>query len=881
MPEQAILDLPLVEFDQFGGKPEAVLEFAGRIYALAGLPPHPDVAFHLTASLYRFRDQESLFALAALCTFLLRAQSSALAARRRVDALATATIREQQQARDDLELWQRRALKLATLALAVAGRHAAQARRNEAAAMARVRRNMEELSDAACQRELEGFVAALVAADLSDLEIDGDVPDVLASFERQRPAIMRAKAESGSPSARLGEAATSAVHDAASSLRSLGALKAELEEMRRELREAAAQLANAAKERQELEALLHESEQIATQRALALEEARGALEMSVADARERLARFERDQTQQLEQLRASLAQTTRQRDEAQAELARLRETSEQAGHELTRVLQRTAATELEREDLLTRVAAFDAEREVAARTIDALKAKLAGSKEQLARRDEALEDLNRTVEELRDELVASETRLAAAQASLLALENEADELRNASESTRRVQSAQAAAEVRLTQTQAKLADAELRISQLEAALADSKERLAQAEGRVKEQRRNVEVVSGQLAEAETLSNERAEKLVKLEAELAQARRNLGEATAKLGETSSRLASISTSGQGLEKELAAARAALQEQRQAVSRLEQTVRERDAEVARLRHIESDHATLKRQSDEQAALLRQQLERQTRELSARAGETEKETEETRQKLVAAELRLMDVQQKLVALEEDLRAAHERSSDAQGRASSEVEMLRERLTHAEAERAALTAAMDKEEGRQRQDRAALEKRVAELQAQAKEREQEAEKARAEHEKVRRKLDETDAFLIARQRELERVQTRQKYVLSEIKAIADLRARMEQSGDSAHTQAIASEVAKRLDNLFAEAGAPIHADRRTEKIVVLHLKKTDDEIKAEQGGAFVATGAEAKSQAEQEKREDTRSVEAQQPKTKRTSRKSKKDSAS
>lgn len=886
MPEQAILDLPLVEFDQFGGRPEAVVAHCTGVYGLSGLPPHTDVAFHLAASLYRYHDSEPLFHIAALCAFFLRAQSQALAAERRVRALATATIDQQSEARDELELWQARALQLATLLLAVAGRHAAQSRRNRVLAQDRIARNLAEMSKPGFADELEGLLGPLCHNEFGHIDFEGAPPEVFARLDAEKQVLLKSGNGHARPSGRMSALADAAVSEASSSLRGLGALKAELEEMRNELREAAAQLGKAARERRELEDLLRESEQLANERALALEEARGALELSVADARERLARFEREQQAVVEQLRARVLELTAQHGAALQEAARLaqelrevRSVNEQAGREMTRVLQRTASTESEREDLLTRIAAFDAEREVAARTIDALKEKVAHSKDQIARRDETFEELQRALAELREELVASETRLAAKEASLLALENEAEQLRGEAEHTRQVGKVLTVSESRLTQAQSKLADAELRISQLEAALADSKERLTQTEGRLKEQRRNVEVVSGQLAEAETLSNERGEKLARLEAELAEARRNLGDATTKLGETSARLKSVASTGRDVEADMAKAKAALEDQRRAAARLEEALKTREAELAKLRQNEADEARRKQGLEEQSAKLRQQLELQAKELSARAGQSEQESEAVRQKLLAAELRLMDVQQKLAFTEEDLRAAHERSTDHAGKLAAELQLLRDRLAHAETDRAALSQSLSQGGGR-REELAALEKRIAQLEQQAREHETDAEKSRVEAEKTRRKLDETDAFLIARQRELERVQTKQKYLVSEIKTIADLRTRMEQAANPEAAQAIASEVAKRLDNLFAEAGAPVHADRKTEKIVVLHLKKSESEIRAEAGDAFVATGEQARSQAEEAKQEDTRAMDAKAPKTRRTSKKSKKDNA-
>lgn len=877
MPEQAILDLPLVEFEPFEGRLEAMAAHCTAVYGLAGMTPHADMAFHLAASLFRYRENESLFQLAALSAFFLRTHSAALAAERRVRALGTSSMREQAEAREELDQWQARSLQLAKLLLSVSSRHAGQSRRNRSAAEARVSRNLADIAKPAFQEELEGLLAPLMRNEFTHLDFEGAPADVFARLDREKAALTHSGNGHARPSSRLNAVADAAVNEASSSLRGLGALKAELEDLRGDLREAAEQLGKAARERKELEELLRESEQMASERALALEEARSALELSVTDARERLSRFEREQQNLVEQMRRQMAEVSQERDRLARELESARSANEHAGKEMTRVLQRATLTESEREDLLTRVASFDAERDVAAKTIEALKLKVAQSKEQLARRDEVVEDLQRNLEEMREELVASETRLASAQASVLALENESEQLRSEAQHTRQVGKTLTVSESRLTQTQAKLSDAELRISQLEAALSDSKERLNAAEGRIKEQRRNVEVVSGQLAEAETLSNERATKLARLETELAEARRNLGEASARLTETSGRLKSISSSGKDIERDLASAKAALEEQRKAAARLEDALRARDAEVAKFKQREQEQAQFKLHVEEQTSKLRQQLESQAKELSAKVGANEKDAESTREKLVTAELRLMDAQQKLAAIEEDLRAAQERHADAGGKQQAEIALLRERLAHAEAERETLTSNVARGDESQRGEREALAKQLAALEQQTREREKENEKARAEAEKVRRKLDETDAFLIARQRELERVMTKQKYLVSEIKTIADLRARMEQATNADSGNAIASEVARRLDNLFAEAGAPVHADRRTERIVVLHLKKSDEDIAKDQGQHFVATGDQAKEQAADEKKDDTRPVDSKGVKARRTSKKSKK----
>ena len=72
MPEAAILDLPLIEFEQFADRPSELHALCIRTYGISGREPAPGAAFHLTASLWRYRGAESLFQVAALAALYLR-----------------------------------------------------------------------------------------------------------------------------------------------------------------------------------------------------------------------------------------------------------------------------------------------------------------------------------------------------------------------------------------------------------------------------------------------------------------------------------------------------------------------------------------------------------------------------------------------------------------------------------------------------------------------------------------------------------------------------------------------------------------------------------------------------------------------------------------
>ena len=71
MPEQAILDLPVIEFELYEDSIGRLHAQCIESYRLAGFRPHPDAIFHLGASLWRYRDNETLKQVVALAACYL------------------------------------------------------------------------------------------------------------------------------------------------------------------------------------------------------------------------------------------------------------------------------------------------------------------------------------------------------------------------------------------------------------------------------------------------------------------------------------------------------------------------------------------------------------------------------------------------------------------------------------------------------------------------------------------------------------------------------------------------------------------------------------------------------------------------------------------
>ena len=87
MPDQAILDLPVIQFEYYEDSPGRLHAQCIESYGLTGFKPHPDAVFHFSASLWRYREEESLKQIALLSTCYLQALSQHVAARRRVAAI--------------------------------------------------------------------------------------------------------------------------------------------------------------------------------------------------------------------------------------------------------------------------------------------------------------------------------------------------------------------------------------------------------------------------------------------------------------------------------------------------------------------------------------------------------------------------------------------------------------------------------------------------------------------------------------------------------------------------------------------------------------------------------------------------------------------------
>ncbi|MCC6464071.1 MAG: hypothetical protein IT463_01880 [Planctomycetes bacterium] len=867
MPQQAILDLPVIEFEDFRASPVALQQWCAENYGLAGIHPHPDAVFHFAASLWRYRDSQPLFGVAALSSLYLHALSSHIAAQRRVGALR-ASGAEAQQVREAEEDAQYARVDLADLGRLV-GEFAAPAlrlaQRDPEAAREHMRANVQAIGEEGWAEELESLSAALATPDTSRLDFSRPLADVLRQLEVQRDSLLRPLPGASGPAA--------------------ARMQQELDEYREIANRASARLRDMETERRRLESMARSA---ADPLAGEIEGAGAELGEGLRELRERLASMEQRHGDQLAA--------------ARRELAALRAERDRLAEELLQVVSAGADAEHTQEELIERIEKADQERVEAAAAIENLSGRLAtvtgeaGARAQEAEsRRQRNEELERALDEMRRELVDSEKRLSQAQASAEALESQVTG--RGSE----LEQALFESEARIAELESALLEAQGREERLAHAGEDRDVQVRRLEEKLAAQRRDADAISGQLAEAETLSQERAARMAELEREAERLRKEGAEAQrrvlsargevedAKGAEQSARAESLRLSDllkderarvqqgqaalQGREQELAQAKGALAlAQKQAAESAQllaqsNTLREaREKEAARLqadlaasRKEADEHGTraavsarelaqLRADADERAKRLREgeselkntryDLEQATRRIQ-QAGSSDKEQ---REKLAALQGEQARLRQELVEAREDARAQAEAGADKLRKMEEKLALLQERVRNADTEKKALLETLTRSEQNRSAEKQELESVIERLRAESGERHKALLKAESEAEKLGKKLNESDSFVIARQREIERLQQRVQYLTGEIGMVADLRTRFENAADDARRNELASQISRKLDTLFAESGRPVHADRRTEKIVILHVKKDDQQISAEAEKPFVST---------------------------------------
>ncbi|MCL4730940.1 MAG: hypothetical protein KJ044_10955 [Planctomycetes bacterium] len=877
MPQQAILDLPVVNFEAYLDDAERLHTLCVEQYGLAGFAPHPDAVFHVAASLWRYRREQSLAQVTGLATFFLKALSKAVAARRRLAALRTAqtrgaTLRE---AEEDLDFANRDLDDLTRLCRDFVSELLAFTRQNHQAALKQAESNLHEMGQDGWARELERLARGLLVLDASRIDWTRPLDEVLEALE-DLAAGLPAEGTAGSGRKPAPKAPDNNL---------LERMQAELREYQAIANQASVRLRQIDRERRDLEAMLDQSSRGGLEKTAELERQRQTLELTVSEARKRLESIESQQA----------AEIARLRDDNR----RLRAENERLTNELLQALAQSTEGEDQTEELLARLEEMDSQR------LEAAAARLAGVQQESGNHAETAaaararaDELQRTLEELGSELAASEARLTQAQATILALENTAG--RSAEFDAVLTES-----EARLADVEARLIEAEARAEQLANQLEDRDYRIGQLEQRATAAKRNVDTLSGQLAESENLLSEHAGRIRELERENERLRRDLSEAQTRMsdarGDSESARGELNQARADLERlrdELRAERGKSDKIRAdtgrvrdelaaATSRAEKAESEARALGAQLEETRAQFEK-RRAESEQALAAARAVERRAKEAEQNLARAGTELDSLRARLAAAESAARDaggataaaleaarheaasarseleslrrnegasdatvarlrselaqVKSDLAQAREDAAAARDLLVEKLARAEEKLNLAAERIRNADAERKALAEANEAAENARMAERAELEGVIDRMRREAETAGQSGASASAEVQALKAKLNEADAFVISRERELEKLANRVKYLLGEIGAVADLRARFEQARDDAARDDAASQISRKLDSLFAEAGRKVHADRRTEKIVILHVKKDPEQVAQEAEKPFVAT---------------------------------------
>ena len=882
MPEQAILDLPVIQFELYANSPSRLHARCIESYGLAGLKPHHDAVFHFGASLWRYRKAESLKQIALLSSFYLQALSRHVAARRKVAAIrasmeetgASELRSNLADADDELAVSEDELADITHQLIELVASYSDQVGTDPAGARSRVERNLQAMGRDHWTDRLEHVAHA--AAGIDKLRINWSAPlaEVLEDLE-----------EVSLPDSRAGNG-----NDEGNGGSLLARLQGELDEYRGIADRASRRLQEVDRERHELERLLDQTEQGFTDRSIALEDARHVLEVTLADVRERLKRMEHSGVAELQ--------------EAQREIAELKADRDRLAAELLAALENATDTESSQEELIEQIEAAANDRLDAAQALSSLSRRLEelqNEAETAAERSDDMHlhvrELEETVEALTEELSRSEERHIQALATIEALEE------NAGRSSE-FESVLTESEERLADTEDRLAEVQLRVDSLTGQLEDKDYELQKAQDRVEAQKKTIDSISVQLAEAETLTDEHDARIVALERENERLRRDLSDAQSKMLDAKGDVEEARDGAESARVELERLKQRLNEERGKSSEitnegveLRRSVRDKDDEIARLKaELQDVQSRLKRaeQSTEEqtrkarnlqddvenanskaaeaqakadrvrnelktaldeASGSRSDAERLTREATTLRSELERakaEFEASRNSASASggqlsQLRAqtVELQQDIAALREELSAAKDLAEDRRQKLDDRAELTKSRAENAEQERLSLLEALEQSEEARKSERREYQAMV------------EAERGRGagldevnkEMQALRDKLNESEAFLIKRQREFERAEHQMKSLLDEVRGIADLRAKYEKTTAGTKQDEIASQIGRRMDSLFSAAGKPINADRKTEKLVILTVKKSDEEIAAESEKPFVATKKDEDSQ--------------------------------
>ncbi|MBX3460302.1 MAG: hypothetical protein KF696_10145 [Planctomycetes bacterium] len=861
MPQQAILDLPVIEFEPHVGSPQRLHAHCIEAYGINGLLPHPDAAFHFGASLWRYREGESPRQVAGLAWGYLNALTTQVAARRRLAAARAGTRNVDRIEDAELELEDAEAAleEVTAHVLQFVGDMLEQAATEPARARRRLDENVRAMAEDGWADELEQWAQRFTHGK-PRVDWSQGLVDVLDELERVNvPPANGHKLDD----------------------QLIQRLERELSEYREIATTASSRLQQVDVERRELETLLAGTEADFANRATELDAARLELEQTLSQARKRL-----------ESLDASASP---------AELEKLRAERDRLADELLRVMDAGTDTEASREELMEHLERAATDREQAADAIGSLSKRLDAVQrdaEATAERAEAyrnrMAQLEDQLNELRVELADAEQRNQQAQAVIHALEQ-------AQGRNTEFESILTDSEARLADTEERLEDAQLRADALGGELEDTRYELEKAREKLAQQKGNLDSVSGQLAEAETLAGEQETRIAELERENERLRRDLSDAQTRMFDAKGDLDEARATHQNLEvevkrlneriseergkaeraqrerqeaaKALESARTELQGLQQArdvlaqqletlkgtAAAAEKDIRQRDRDLKHAREqLDKQQAQLAgqlaglEQARETAAQAEQKAaasEKQARESTTARQKAEAEAGALRASLERTKAELADAlaervlhQNELAETREQGKAAADLAAERHARLAEKLELLAARVRRQDTELAALADTLADSESSRQQEKAELEAVAQRATSETAAARRQLDEARADMRRLQDKLNETETFLIARQRDLDKAENRFKSLLDEVGAVADLRAQYEKADADKQREKLATQISGRMDSLFAAAGRPVHADRRTEKIVILHVKKSDTEIAAEAEKPFIAT---------------------------------------
>lgn len=831
MPGQAILDLPVIDFEAYLAEPGRLHELCIESYGLAGLSPHPDAVFHLTASLWRYANGQSPAQVTALATFFLKALSAFVAARRALDAAHATGTRGKglRAAHEELDYARRDLDDLTRLCLGLVNELMQQLKRNRVAARRTIEENLQALGDAGWAREVDKLARKLVSRDASRVDWSAPLDDVLEAMQALADELAGA---SGNGSGRRPPTTGVDAH-------LVERMQTELREYQAIANQASVRLRQIDKERRDLEAILSRT-------------GRGTPDTERVGLPEVLRR-EKPDTGDLvvEEERARL----------QNENRRLHQENERLSAELLGTMSGATEGESRAEELIERIEQMDSHRLEAAAAIEQLSRRLGRVQHEAAGASQAAAraaELEALVGELRREVTNGQARFSQANETIRALEQGTG--RDSDWENELTQS-----EARLAETETRLVEFQSRTDQLAGQMEERDYRIGQLEQRVAAGKRTVDTLSGQLAESETVAAEQASRVRELERENERLRRESSDATGRLADAQEaerrataeltrardearaerskaeitraetgrvqdeikglrqRAEKAETEGRSLRKEATEAAAAATESRNRARESDEKLKRAERELVDARK----QLTATESSSRQAAVnagnelvsAKEKAERAQAELEAlRRSESSAADVTTRLRV-----ELSTAQAQLVQTREQAAASLELVSERLKRSDEKLALAAERARNSEMERSALSAANEATERGRVEERQGLEAAVARLRNENTAQQRAVADARKDADALKTRANEADAVLIARERELEAQASRVKALTAEINELAALRARLEAAAGPARDE-LARQIARKIDALCA---APAGREKKVKPTARVPKKET------------------------------------------------------